>query len=217
MVAIFLQSVLIGYSGAMMPGPMFTYTVDRSIRHGVKTGLIVSLGHSLLDLILVIIIFLGAGKYLSTDLARAIIGLVGGVVLGFLGFGMIKDVYLNKLSLDTKDNKSGKQGNMFLAGAVLSASNPYFIIWWSAVGLTLIMNAYYTFGIMGIGAFYVGHILADISWFTFVAALVSKTRRLINIKVYKVIIVALAVCLIAFGVSFFASSISYISQFLNFR
>jgi len=210
-IGIFFQSLLIGYSGAMMPGSLFTYTVDRSIRHGTKTGLIVSLGHSLLELVLVILIFLGAGKYLSTDMARAVIGLIGGVVLGFLGFGMIKDVYLNKISLDTEDNKSTKQGNMFLAGAVLSATNPYFIIWWSAVGLTLIMNSYYAFGITGIAIFYIGHILADISWFTFVAALISKTRHLINIKAYKVIIVVLAVCLIGFGVTFFASGIRYIS------
>lgn len=194
-----------------MPGPMFTYTVDKSIRHGIKTGLVVSLGHSLLELVLVILIFMGAGKYLSTDISRAIIGLAGGVVLGFLGLGMIKDVYLNKISLNTEDSKGDKHGNMFLAGAVLSASNPYFIIWWSAVGLALIMNAYNTFGIIGIALFYMGHILADISWFTFVAAVVSKTRHLINIRAYKVIIVVLAVCLIGFGVSFFASSIRYIS------
>ncbi|MEW6624919.1 MAG: LysE family transporter [Bacillota bacterium] len=213
MIAIFLQSLLIGYSGAVMPGPVFTYTVDRSIRHGVKSGLIVSLGHSFLELILVVLIFYGAGKYLATDLSRAIIGLIGGAVLGFLGFGMIKDVYLNKISLDAQDSKSDKEGNMFLAGIVLSASNPYFIIWWSVVGLALIMNSYNSFGVIGIAIFYLGHILADISWFTFVSALVSKTRHLINIKVYKVIIVFLAVCLIGFGVSFFASSIRYIGYF----
>ncbi len=123
---------------------------------------------------------------------------------------MLKDVYLNKISLDTKDSHSNKQGNILLAGVVLSASNPYFIIWWSAVGLTFIMSSYNSFGIVGIAVFYIGHILSDISWFTFVSVLVSKTRHLINIKVYKIVIIILAVFLIGFGVSFIVGSIRYI-------
>ncbi|MBK5263338.1 MAG: LysE family transporter [Peptostreptococcaceae bacterium] len=78
MLAIFLQSLIIGYSGAIMPGPMFTYTVDKSIRYGIKPGILVSLGHVFLELILVILIFAGVGKYLATDSAGVIIGLIGG-------------------------------------------------------------------------------------------------------------------------------------------
>jgi len=210
MIAIFLKSLIIGYSGAIMPGPMLTYTIDKSIRHGAKAGLLVSVGHAFLELILVILIFIGVGRYLATDIARTIIGLIGGVVLVYLGMKMIKAVYLNKISLNNEDNKNDNQGNMISAGAVLSASNPYFIIWWAAVGLTLIMNAYKYFGIIGIAVFYIGHIISDITWFTFVSALVSKTRHIINIKVYKFIIIILATCLVGFGLSFFYSSIRYI-------
>jgi len=210
MIAIFLKSLIIGYSGAVMPGPMFTYTVDKSLHHGAKSGLLVSAGHVFLELPLVILIYLGAGKYLTTDTAKTTIGILGGMILVYLGFGMMKEVYLNQISLDPKSNKDEKQGSMLLAGIVLSASNPYFIIWWSVVGLALIMNAYASFGIMGVLAFYIGHIISDISWFSFVSVLVSKTRSLINLKVYKVIIVALAACLIFFGVSFFAASLRYI-------
>ena len=210
MLAIFLQSLIIAYSGAIIPGPMFTYTVDKSIRYGIKSGILVSLGHVFLELILVILIFAGVGKYLATDSASTIIGLIGGLILGFLGFNMLKDVYLNRISLETKIGENDRQGNMLLAGMVLSATNPYFIIWWSAIGMALIMNAYNSFGITGVALFYVGHILADISWFTFVAALVSKTRHLINIKIYKTVIVLLALCLIGFAISFFTSSILHI-------
>jgi len=210
MLAIFLQSLIIGYSGAIMPGPMFTYTVDKSIRYGIKPGILVSLGHVFLELILVILIFAGVGKYLATDSASIIIGLIGGLILGFLGFNMLKDVYLNRISLETKIGENDRQDNMLLAGMVLSATNPYFIIWWSAIGMALIMNAYHSFGITGVALFYVGHILADISWFTFVAALVSKTRHLINIKIYKTVIVLLALCLIGFAIRFFTSSILHI-------
>jgi threonine/homoserine/homoserine lactone efflux protein len=207
MISVFLKSLIIGYSGAVMPGTLFTYTVNKSIRHGVRSGLLVSVGHALLELVLVILIFAGAGKYLAADMVRAAVGLMGGVVLGYLGFGMIKDVYRNRISLDAKSSKNNRQENMLLAGVVLSASNPYFIIWWSVVGLALIMNSYNSFGIIGIAVFYIGHIISDISWFTFVSALISKTRHLISLKAYRVIIVILAACLIGFGASFLLSGI----------
>ena len=52
MVEIFLQSLLIGYSGAMMPGSLLTYTLDKSIKSGPKAGLIISIGHALLEFFL---------------------------------------------------------------------------------------------------------------------------------------------------------------------
>jgi threonine/homoserine/homoserine lactone efflux protein len=210
MLALFLKSLLIGYSGAVMPGPMFTYTVEKSMRHGSKTGLLISAGHSLLELILVVLIFMGAGKYLTTDTARSVISILGGVVLGYLGIGMIRDVYLNKIAVGAESGKPGKQGNMLLSGAVLSAVNPYFIIWWMVVGLALISSAYDSFGIAGVAVFYLGHILSDISWFTFVSILVSKTRHLINLKIYKAVIITLAICLIGFCISFLANGMQYI-------
>lgn len=210
MLAIFFKSLLIAYSGAVMPGSVFTYTVDRSLRYGIKAGVLVSLGHALLELILVILIFIGAGRYLAAESAGITIGLIGGIVLVYLGYQMIRDVYLDRVSLETEEMYNNRPGGMFAAGMVLSAANPYFLIWWSAVGLALIMSSYNSLGALGIAIFYLGHILGDISWYTFVAAMVSKTRHLLNIKVYKTIIVVLALCLVGFGASFFADSIRHI-------
>ncbi|MBP1761838.1 MAG: putative threonine efflux protein [Firmicutes bacterium] len=210
MLTIFFKSLLIAYSGAIMPGSVFTYTVDRSLRHGVKAGLLVSLGHAMLELILVILIFVGAGKYLAAEGAGIGIALIGGIVLVYLGYQMIRDVYENRITLDVGEMQNNKQGNMFMAGMALSATNPYFLIWWSAVGLTLITSSYNSLGVLGIAIFYLGHILGDISWYVFIAVMVSKTRHLLNIRAYKIIIVVLALCLVGFGVSFFAGSIRHI-------
>jgi threonine/homoserine/homoserine lactone efflux protein len=214
MLMIFLQSLVIGYSGAVMPGPMFTYTVDKGLRYGIRPGLEISLGHVFLELLLVIAIFAGAGKFLGSDAAKIVIGIFGGSILGYLGSGMIRDVYKGRISLDIKAVEGEKKGNAFAAGILLSATNPYFIIWWSAVGLALIMNAYNTYGIIGIAVFYIGHSLSDISWFTFVAALVSKARHLFSVRVYKGVILFLAACLIFFGISFFADSIDSIMRLM---
>lgn len=210
MIEVFFKSMLIGYSGAVMPGSLLTYTLDKSIKTGARAGFLISVGHALLELALVILIFLGVGKYLGTTAAQMVIGVLGGLVLMFFGAGMVKDIVKGSISIDFNKPADGKYGNIIVGGALISASNPYFIIWWAAVGLGLIMNAYNSFGIIGIVLFYLGHILADFTWYCFISALISKARTFINLKVYRAVIVLLGICLVGFGLSFLIPSIKLV-------
>lgn len=92
-----------------------------------------------------------------------------------------------------------KTGGMFASGIVISATNPFIIIWWSVVGLGFILQAYEAFGFTGIIIYYTGHILADFIWYCFVSALVGTTRRFIRDNIYRLIIASLGVVTIFFG------------------
>ncbi len=210
-VEIFIQALLIGYSGAIMPGSLLTYTLNESLKFGAKSGLIISMGHALLEMGLVILIFFGIGDYLSTPIAQLIISISGGLVLVFLGINMIKDSLSDKVGIDLKESSEIHYGNLLAGGALLSASNPYFLVWWATIGLGLIMNAYKYMGILGIALVYFGHITADITWYVFVAALVGKTRSFINPRVYKTIIIILGCCLCGFGIKFLVSALKIFS------
>ncbi len=207
MFSIFVKSLVIGYSGAVMPGTLLAYTIDKSIKKGARAGFLISLGHILLEFVVVAALFSGLGKFLETAAVKTVIGLVGGAVLVYLGVSMIRDIIMGRTTIDINSGSAYKQGNLVLGGALLSASNPYFTIWWAAVGLGLIMNAYNTFGFAGIAAFYMGHILADITWYVFVSNLISRTRKFISKKIYNIIIIILGSCLLAFGISFIAASL----------
>jgi len=199
---VFLQSMLIAYSGAAMPGSLLAYTIDRSLRQGGKTGLLVSLGHSFLEFFVVIFLLLGAANYMETVFAQTVIGIIGGVVLLFLGIGMIKSTFSKDFSINFSQQKDKKYGSLLLGGVFISASNPYFAIWWAAIGLGLVTSAYNSYGVPGAVVFYFGHITADITWYVFVSLLISKTRNFINIKVYRIIILVLGVFLVAMGIRF---------------
>jgi threonine/homoserine/homoserine lactone efflux protein len=213
-IEIFIKSFIIAFSGALMPGSLLTYTIDKSIKNGRYTGLIISLGHSILEFILVFLLLFGFSRILSHNISQIIIGFTGGIVMIFFGISMIKDAADNKIILninnENSSNISTKKRKLFFNGALISAINPYFIIWWTAVGLSLITNSFRLFGFTGVIIFYIGHIIADISWYTFVSFAVYKTRNFLNIKVYKIIIVLLAVCLMGFGTSFIINSIKII-------
>ncbi len=217
MLHVFLQSLLLGYSGAIMPGSLLTFTIDRSLKYGARGAMLVPLGHVLAELALVVAIFFGFGKYLGSTAAQIAIGLFGGALLIYMGGTMIKGSLQGTLTLAVSEGEVHRAGgSLLISGALLSVSNPYFIIWWAVVGLGLIMNAYKLLGIGGIVLFYLGHAAADLTWYGFVAALVSRTRSLFSPKVYRILVIILGALLVAFGGGFLLNSLNlggFISPF----
>ena len=202
MIGTFFQSLLIAYSGAVMPGPLLTYNINQSMRVGVRSGLLLITGHAILELATIALLFLGLGAFLSTNSAQIVIGLAGGTLLILFGAVMIKDVILGKARLDLQGNGKEKSGGLILNGIMISAMNPYFIIWWTVVGLGLMMTAFKAYGIIGIAVFFAGHLLADFSWYVLISFLASRSRKIMSEKAYKVIVVILALVLVGFGINF---------------
>ncbi len=202
MIGTFLQSLLIGYSGAVMPGPLLTYNINQSMRVGIRSGFLLIAGHALLELATIALLFLGVGTFLSANAAQIVIGLAGGTLLIIFGAVMVKDVIQGKAKLDMQVDGKEKSGGLVLNGIVISAMNPYFIIWWTVVGLGLMMAAFKAYGLIGIAVFFAGHILADFSWYILISFLASRTRKLMNEKTYMIIVVILALVLVGFGIKF---------------
>ena len=190
-----------------MPGSLLTYTIDKSLRHGVKAGILIIIGHGILEIALITLIILGLGKYLETQTAQISIGLLGGLLLFYFSYTMIMGVRKSQVNVDVTETPESKAGNLILGGALVSAANPYFFIWWAVIGLGLIMASYTAFGVIGVIFFYLGHISADSTWYITISAIIGKTRNFMSRKVYNRIIIFLALCLIAFGLKFFISSL----------
>lgn len=201
MAEIFFSALVVGFSGAMMPGSLLTYTIRQSLARGPVSGFIIILGHALLELVLLILIFLGLNIVLKSEAAQIIIGIAGGLTLAYMGADMIVKSIKNKVSVYTDGEKSGK-GSMVLSGALISAANPYFLLWWAVIGLGFVMKSYETLGAAGVIVYYAGHISADFIWYGAVSVIVGTTRKFIKQTPYRVIIAALGGLLIFFGGSF---------------
>ncbi len=201
MIEIFFAALTVGFSGAMMPGPLLTYTIKQSLARGPVSGFIITLGHALLELVLLILIFLGLDIILQSKAAQVTIGILGGLMLAYMGSDMIIKSIRNKVTVETDGKKTGS-GNMLLSGALISAANPYFLIWWAVVGLGYVIQSYDTLGTAGVAVYYFGHITADFIWYVMVSVIVGTTRKFIKQTPYRVIIAALGALLIYFGGSF---------------
>jgi threonine/homoserine/homoserine lactone efflux protein len=88
-----------------------------------------------------------------------------------------------------------------VAGILTSLSNPYWTIWWATIGLGYIVLSR-RLGTVGLLSFYVGHILSDLSWYSFVALALTLGRRAISDRIYRGVVAVCGVFLVGFGAYF---------------
>jgi threonine/homoserine/homoserine lactone efflux protein len=202
---IFISAFLIGFSGAMMPGPMLGVTIDGSFKKGWAAGPLTVLGHGILELILIVIMIFGLKDFFSNSKVAGFIGLFGGAFLAWMGYGMIKSCVNKSVSLENQraGNSAGMK-NLVLAGVLVSATNPYFILWWASTGMESVRQAY-TSGLIGVLVFFIGHILSDFVWYSAISAAFSRGKKLIDDVVYRWIILLLGMFIIAFSIYFIGS------------
>lgn len=204
---IFIGAFLIGFSGAMMPGPMLGVTINGSLKKGWIAGPLIVLGHGILELLLIIIMTLGLKDFFSNPTVAGFIGLFGGVFLAWMGYGMIKSGINKSVSLENqKADNDARMDNLVLAGILVSASNPYFILWWASTGVESIRQSY-SFGLVGVLFFFMGHILSDFTWYSAISIAFSKGKKLISDSIYRWIILLLGIFIIAFSIYFISSGV----------
>jgi threonine/homoserine/homoserine lactone efflux protein len=181
-----------------MPGPVLTVTISESAKRGFMAGPMIVLGHGILELSLMILIIFGFANIVNRPGVIGVVGLAGGVVLIGLSYGMLKN--LKNLRLDlTPDEKIS--GNPVIAGILTSLANPYWTIWWATIGVGYVVIAM-KFGVMGILFFFIGHIAADLAWYSGISFLVTRGRKHISDRIYRGIILVCALVLIFFAVTF---------------
>jgi threonine/homoserine/homoserine lactone efflux protein len=198
--ALFASAFVVGLSGALMPGPLLTVTIAESARRGFKAGPLIALGHAMLELALIIALLAGLSFYLQQPMVTMVISLLGGAFLVFLGLNMIGDVSRGRVSLEGSGNSSARGINMhpLVAGILVSLGNPFWSVWWATIGLTYLTVALKS-GTAGVASFYSGHILADLLWYSLIAAAVAGGRRFLQPKVYQIIIAFCGIFLIGLG------------------
>lgn len=203
LLTIFCTSFIIALSGAIMPGPMMTVTISESSQRGAMTGPKMIFGHTILELALVLALLSGLAPLLVRNDVFIFISLSGGTILLWMGISMLRSVPGFKLE---DQLSSGKQRNLVVAGAVLSAINPYWLIWWASIGLGYIMHSL-KFGSMGVAAFFTGHAFADLAFYALLSLGIARGRRFLSNSLYKKLITCCSIFLIVFSCYFFFSGV----------
>ena len=198
--------VVVTASGALAPGPLFAANLLQGAKGGLKSGFMMSVGHTLVELPLVILIALGISSVMSFPGFSLVVGLVGGCAL--IGFGLVQIVGAARHRIKLEEvQEAGIQKKALVLGVGLTALNPYFILWWLTVGLGLVVQAVELGALLGVLIMYVSHVWMDYAWLTGTAYLSARGRMLIGGRGYRLLLLGLAAFLIYFGVGFIARSL----------
>ncbi len=198
LLTIFASSFVIALSGALMPGPLLTATISESTRRGFITGPLIIAGHAILELGFVIALLMGLAPFFKRGTVFVATALMGSVILIWMAFGMFRSLPSLRLSWQA-DHK--RKNHLIISGILISVANPYWIIWWATIGLGYILYSW-KFGLWGIAFFFIGHILADLAWYSFVSAAVAGGKRFLTDRLYRVLIAICAFFLVLFGICF---------------
>ena len=195
--------IIISASGVMSPGPLFAANITYGLREGVKSGIKIAIGHSIVELPLVILLGIGVFSLEIFPEFRTIISIFGAITLFVFAGIQIKTILKKNKNISLKP----KQGPI-VTGIVLSALNPFFIVWWLTIGFKLISDAMLIWAFAGILIVFIFHIWMDFAWLGITAFLASKSRKIISNRNYKIMILVLSLTLIYFGITFLMDAIS---------
>ena len=193
--------ILISASGVMAPGPLFAANIAYGLRGGGKAGIKMAVGHTIVELPLVILLGVGVISFEIFPEFRTLISILGAIILFvFAGIQI-------KTTLQMKETTFNLKHNAVLTGITLSALNPFFIIWWLSVGFKLISDAMLIWAFAGIFIVFLLHIWMDFVWLYSIAYLSSKSSKIISNRNYKILMISLSSMLIYFGISFISDVI----------
>ncbi len=119
----------------------------------------------------------------------------------------------NEINIGKKENKRNDEKenidalsekslvkNPILGGIAVSASNPYWWVWWATIGFAFMIKYNISFSSWNILFFFIGHELGDLIWYLFISIMVHFGKNYINKRIYYAILGACAIFMVGFGI-----------------
>ena len=169
------------------------FTMGARSRHA---GGLIALGHALVEMPLIVLLAAGVGGFLASPSVKIGVGLAGGAFLLLMGLQLLLALRRSNTNAEVTVHR-----HPLVTGIVLTAANPYFMIWWATVGLALATQAM-EWGALALIAFGVIHWLSDLGWLEVLSFAGFKGSQAFGDRSQKIISVICAVVLLGFGLKF---------------
>lgn len=213
------QAFVVGLSGAMSPGSYLTVTIARTLQKGPFSASLMLVGHALLEGILLIGFAFGLQNFLRAPTVMNALAVIGGAVLLWMGYGLVRGAASGTIVADLEVAEDAAMSSGHLAavsqGAIVSLSNPWWTLWWATIGVKLAADGL-AIGPVGVVAFFIGHQLADVSWYLFVITVVHRGRGMLSARPYRITMGVLGCLLLYMGARFVGQAVGVELPWLPF-
>ncbi len=206
-IILFVGSFLLAVPAVLSPGPVTVTVVNEGARQGMRAGPLVTLGHALAEVAIVTLIALGLTGFMQATAIHVAIALVGGALLLWMAGSMIWAAWRGKVHLPSADDADAlamKPARLVGLGLTATLSNPFWYTWWVTVGAGILLGWQARLGLLAAPVFFLGHILVDLSWNTFLSTVVASGRRWLTDRAYRALLIATSLFLLYIGVTFLA-------------
>jgi threonine/homoserine/homoserine lactone efflux protein len=168
-------------------------------------GAVIALGHAAIEVPLMLLIVAGAGTVFQHPPVKMGIGLAGGAFLVFMGIQLLAAALKAANSQQIADHR-----HPFMTGVLLTAANPYFLIWWATIGLALTTQAV-SFGAGVFVLFCIVHWLCDLIWLEALSFASYQGTELLGGRLQPIVLLFCGVMLCVFGVLFLRDAFQALS------
>ena len=204
LVAMVIQIIFVSISGVFSPGPLLFANLALSKYGGFWSGIKIAIGHTIIELPLIIFLSLPFTIF-SPAIATGIIKIISFIAGIFLiAFGILYVVRLIRANEVIHSSiYSSRIENPYLAGIMFTGLNPFFIVWWTTIGVKLITDSISLLGQpTGIAFLFVVHIWMDYAWLGLSSYLASRGFNIIRSDYHRYITILLTVPLFYYGIKF---------------
>jgi threonine/homoserine/homoserine lactone efflux protein len=192
----------VSFSGVVAPGPFFAVTLAKSYR-SPWAGTLMALGHAVIEIPLILLIYFGSSHFFQNTAVQIVLSLAGGAMIVWMGVSMYLD--RGKVVHEGKDLPYPA----FVAGIVMTAVNPFFLLWWATAGSLLVLK-FLSYGIGGLLVLIAVHWVCDLLWLSFVSVFINKTHHFLGKKFQEWLFIGTSLFLLVFGVRFIVTGIQAI-------
>lgn len=193
-----IQVIAVSASGALSPGPLTIATIALGARGGWRSGILVSLGHTFFELpYLVVLVFAFNVLTCFLRVSVSVLAVVGALVILYFAYLLLRDAYRG-VNLNTSNTLIST--NPLIVGFMFTALNPYFLIWWLSIGMTLIAQIQ-NIGLTSLVIIYPAHVWLDFAWLSIVAGLSKRGSKALSLRGQRIMLTTLGVILIIFALN----------------
>src|SRR5687767_3022981 len=195
--SLFISSFVLAIAFCAPPGVITAETVRRGAARGFIPALFVQFGSLVGDTTWAVIALTGLAFVIQNNVAKAILSLIGILLMLKLAWNALKDArFAKELAAPSQISNRGDFAN----GAFLSLGNPLNIVFWTGLGTTVFSSLSGRPEPIHFAIFFAGFLGGALVWCFFMAALVAWGRKFVNPTFFRWINLACGLALAYFAV-----------------
>lgn len=184
MAELLIFGLLLGWGAAIPIGAINLEIIRRNLRFGTRTGVAFGMGACIADITYLVLLSYGVLSLLTSPALLKSIGVVGSIVLAWFGWTALRQ----KSELVESDllpaNLPRTSARNTRDGFLLTLINPYTIVFWSSVSMTIAANTKTNHATLYAG---LGVLLSVLSWVLTLNVFLHFTRhRISNNAMHKI-------------------------------